>query len=299
LLEQGSIDYMIREAIAYGIDPVEVIRMATLNPAEWFGLRDRGAIAPGRAADLLVVDDLRDFRPRLVFARGRLVAQEGRLLPAVALATPSGDGVNSTMRVDWSAVNFRVPARGARLRAIGAIEGQLVTEECIVAAAVHDGLAVADPARDLLKIAVIERHQGRGAMGHGFIQGFGLRQGAIAGSVAHDHHNLMVIGADDRSMLTAARAVAEMGGGLVVAHDDQVVADLPLPIGGLMSDRPIREVADGYARVLAATSAQGSPLHDPFMAMSFMGLEVIPKLKLTDQGLVDVEKFSFVDLFVK
>ncbi|HXF61531.1 MAG TPA: adenine deaminase [Caldilineaceae bacterium] len=298
LLEQGSIDYMVREAIAYGIEPVEAIRMATLNPAEWFGLRDRGAVAPGRVADLVVVDDLHDFRPRLVFARGKLVAQEGSLLPTVALTTP-GDAMNSTVRVDWSAVNFRVPVRGDRLRAIGAVEGQIVTEERIVETAVHDGLAVADPARDLLKIAVIERHQARGAMGHGFIQGIGLRQGAIAGSVAHDHHNLMVIGADDRSMLTAARAVAEMGGGLVVAHHEQVIADLPLPIGGLMSDRPIREVAGGYARVLAAASAQGSPLHDPFMAMSFMGLEVIPKLKLTDQGLVDVEQFRFVDLFVK
>jgi adenine deaminase len=299
LLQQGSIDYMVREAIAYGIDPVEALRMATLNLAEWFGLHDRGGIAPGRIADLLVVDDLRDFRPRLVFAQGKLVAQDGHLLPDVALNSPPAESVQGTMRVNWQALNLRVRAQGAQLRAIGAIEGQLLTEEHIVPVCVEDGFAVADPARDLLKIAAIERHHGRGATGHGFIQGIGLRQGAIAGSVAHDHHNLMVIGADDDSMLTAARTVAEMGGGLVVALDDQVRAALPLPIAGLMSDRPIREVAEGYAQLIAAANALGSPLRDPFMVMSFMGLEVIPKLKLTDQGLVDVEKFAFVELFIK
>jgi adenine deaminase len=145
---------------------------------------------------------------------------------------------------------------------------------------------------------VIERHHARGTFGLGFIQGFGLKQGAIAGSVAHDHHNLVVIGADDISMMTAARAVAEMGGGLVVAGDDQISAKLPLPIGGLMSDQPIHEVAAAYGALRIAAGQQGSPLHDPFMAMSFMALEVIPHLKLTDKGLVDVTQFALVDLFV-
>jgi adenine deaminase len=147
-------------------------------------------------------------------------------------------------------------------------------------------------------MAVIERHQARGSYGLGFIQGIGLQRGAIAGSVAHDHHNLVVIGADDQSMMTAAHAVADMGGGLVVALDDQISAMLPLPIGGLMSDQPIAEVAFAYNALRAAASQQGSPLHDPFMAMSFMALEVIPQLKLTDKGLVDVSQFALVDLFV-
>jgi adenine deaminase len=147
-------------------------------------------------------------------------------------------------------------------------------------------------------MAVIERHHARGTMGLGFIQGIGLREGAIAGSVAHDHHNLVVIGADDRSMMRAVQAVADMDGGLVVTSGDQITARLPLPIGGLMSDWPIQEVAEGYRRLRAAAFRQGSPLHDPFLAMSFMALEVIPRLKLTDKGLVDVNSFALVDLFV-
>jgi adenine deaminase len=157
---------------------------------------------------------------------------------------------------------------------------------------------VADQARDVLKMAVIERHKASGAQGLGFIQGIGLRRGAMAGTVAHDHHNLVVIGADDASMLAAARAVVAMGGGLVVAEGDVVHASLPLPVAGLMSDRPIAEVRRGYDALIAAAQTLGSPLHDPFMAMSFMALEVIPKLKLTDQGLVDVAQFAIVPLFV-
>jgi adenine deaminase len=163
---------------------------------------------------------------------------------------------------------------------------------------VVDGLAVADPTNDVLKMAVIERHHARGTMGLGFIQGIGLKRGAMAGTVAHDHHNLVIIGADDESMRLAAQAVADLGGGLVVVDDGKVQAVLPLPVAGLMSDRPIAEVRAAYDALRTAAAALGSPLHDPFMAMSFMALEVIPKLKLTDQGLVDVEQFAPVELFV-
>lgn len=295
---QGTIDYMVREAIAFGVPPVEAIRMATLNTAEWFGLRERGAVAPGRLADLVVVDDLHDFRPRLVFGKGQLIAEDGKLLAELDVPAVAGDAVQSSVKVDWNSVHFDIRARGSQVRAIVAQDGQLVTGEQVVEARVQDGLALADPHRDLLKVAVIERHHSRGSMGLGFIQGFGLRRGALAGTVAHDHHNLIVIGADDEAMQRAAQAVAEMGGGLVVVDGTQVVASLALPVAGLMSDRPFAEVAAAYAHLLAAAKDLGSPLHDPFMAMSFMGLEVIPKLKLTDQGLVDVEKFDFVDLFV-
>jgi adenine deaminase len=161
-----------------------------------------------------------------------------------------------------------------------------------------NGEAVADPARDILKIAVIERHRATGNVGKGFIHGLGLRRGAIAGTVAHDHHNLVVIGADDASMMTAARTAAEIGGGLVAVNGDQVLAQLPLPVAGLMSDRPIEEVRAGMDRLLEAVRVLGSELHDPYMAMSFMALEVIPSLKITDIGLVDVDKFEPVDLFV-
>jgi adenine deaminase len=297
LLDQGSIDYMVREAIAFGLDPITAVRMATLNTAEWFGLHERGAIAPGRVADLLIIDDLRDFRPRQVYAGGRLVAEAGRMLvaPPEMVIPPT---VGGSVRIDWSKVDLRIPATGRRMRVIGAIEHQLLTTEEIVEPKVEAGEAVADIERDLLKMAVIERHRASGAVGLGFIRGMGLTRGAIAGTVAHDHHNLIVIGADDCSMLAAARAVAAMGGGLVVTDGEQVVAALALPVGGVMSDRPISEVRQAYDRLIQAARTQGSELHDPFMAMSFKALEVIPKLKLTDQGLVDVEQFAKVDLFL-
>ena len=165
-------------------------------------------------------------------------------------------------------------------------------------ATVVDGFAVSDIERDILKFAMVERHRASGHIGLGFIKGFGLQRGAIAGTVAHDHHNLAVIGVDDGSMQTAVRAITEMGGGLVLADRDQVLARLPLPVAGLLSELPIEDVRAQYDRLIAAARDLGNQMSDPFMVMSFMGLEVIPKLKLTDMGLVDVEQFKLVDLFV-
>ena len=276
--------------------------MATLNVAECYGLADRGAIAPGRRADLLVCDDLRDLRPRQVYAGGRLVAEDGRMparrSPRLRPTAPIRKRCGSSVNVAWDARRPAHPGPRQRHARHRALPDQLVTEERLLPARVVDGLAVADPTSDVLKMAVIERHHARGTMGLGFIQGIGLKRGAMAGTVAHDHHNLVVIGADDESMRSAAQAVADLGGGLAVVDDGTVQAVLPLPVAGLMSDRPIAEVRAAYDALRAAAAALGSPLHDPFMAMSFMALEVIPKLKLTDQGLVDVEQFAPVDLFV-
>lgn len=299
LLREGSIDEMVRRAIAFGIDPVDAIRMATLNTAEWFGLPHLGAIAPGRLANLIIFDDLQKPVPRSVYASGELIARQGEMLSDIELqqlaVAPNSLG---KCDVDWADFSLKVPADGSTLRVIGARPDQLVTDSLTVPARVAIDRVIADPANDVLKIAVIERHRASGKKGIGFIKGFGLQRGAIAGTIAHDHHNLIVIGADDASMLAAAREVCRLGGGLAAADHETILARLPLPVGGLMSDRPLAEVAERYDELIRAARELGSTLADPFMAMSFMALEVIPSLKLTDHGLVDVEKFEVVDLFL-
>jgi adenine deaminase len=299
LVEKGSIDHLVRMAIARGVAPVTAIRMATLNPAEHFRLYDRGVIAPGRRADFTVFSDLEAPRPELAYCRGVLAASDGRAVPGEPAAVDESmeKMVRDTVNVDWSGIDLRIPSSGSRIRVIGVIPDQLLTENILMEPRVENGCAVADPARDLLKIAVIERHRASGRVGKGFVRGIGLIRGAMAGTVAHDHHNLIVIGADDRSMMTAARAVADAGGGQAVADGETVLAMLPLPIAGLMSDQPMEIVLDQAAALTSVLKRLGSPLYDPFMVMSFLGLEVIPSLKLTDLGLVDVNLQKVVSLF--
>ncbi|HEV7516626.1 MAG TPA: adenine deaminase [Thermoanaerobaculia bacterium] len=309
LLTEGSIDHMIRQAIARGLDPVTAIRLGTLHAAQHYRLHDRGAVAPGRRADLIVFSDLGCPRAELVFRGGELVARDGRMVAERTPRTRTGDiggggggggggGFGNTVRFDPARLDFAIRARGRQVRAIGVVPDQLLTESLVIEARIADGLALADPGRDLLKIAVVERHQASGRTGLGFVHGVGLQRGAIAGTVAHDHHNLVVIGADDRSMRTAALALAEVGGGLAATDGDRVLALLPLPIAGLMSDRAIEEVQAGMRELLAAARDLGARLRDPFMAMSFLGLEVIPALKITDLGLIDVGRMAVVPLFV-
>jgi adenine deaminase len=295
LLGDGSIDHMVRTAVARGVEPVRALRLATLNPAEHYRLADRGAVAPGRRADLWSFPDLEAPRAEEVWIGGRRVAAGGE--PLFERRPHADPAVLDTVHLDTDALDFSIPAGTGGVRVIGVVPDQLITERLTAEPRVVDGRAVADPGRDLLKIAVVERHGGGGGTGLGFVRGFGLRRGAIAGTVAHDHHNLIVVGADDRSMATAARAVAGAGGGLAAADGERLLALLPLPIAGLMSDRPIAEVRASMEELLDAARALGSKLHDPFMAMSFLGLEVIPSLKLTDLGLVDVDRFQVVPLF--
>jgi adenine deaminase len=267
--------------------------MATLNTCEWFGLYDRGAIAPGRFADLMIFDDLKKPTAREVFVNGTSIRQAGPSGPG-----PIPEPMMGFFHVDPACVDLRIRAKSKRIRVIGSQPDQLVTESLVRDARIVDGLAEADPSSDILKIAVIERHRGSGNIGLGFIQGFGLKRGAIAGTVAHDHHNLIVIGADDRSMHTAIEWICRACGGLVVTDGEQVLENLRLPVAGLMSDQPIEQVRIEYDGLVHAARKLGGTLRDPFMAMSFMALEVIPKLKLADKGLVDVERFKLVDLFV-
>ncbi len=296
LLDEGGIDHMLRVLVESGIEPLEALRLATLNPAEYFGLRDRGAIAPGRRADVVVVSDLHSFAAEEVFVGGEPVARSGEALPWNLPAPPTPPP--PSMQVPWDRVDLSIPARGDRVRVIRVVPDQIVTDAILTPPRVVDGLVAADPVRDLMKIAVIERHTGSGRVGLGLVHGMGLTEGALASTVAHDHHNLIVVGADDRSMLSAARAVASGGGGLAVARGDAILSALPLPVGGLMSDRPMEAVRLGLEAVIEAARGLGSDLHDPFMALSFLGLEVIPTLKITDRGLVDVDAFQLVDLWV-
>ena len=297
LLDQGHIDYLVRRSIELGLDPVTAIRIGTLNTAEYFRLHDRGAIAPGRRADIAVLDDLRTVRASLVLRSGRLVARAGELLP---YERPQRSiFVRTSMNVDWDKVNFKVEAKGRKAHIIGVIPDQLYTEHLVEDLTIENGEAVQDAGLDLLKIAVIDRHTGSGNCAVGFVKGIGLRHGAIASSIAHDHHNIVVIGADDQSMMTATRSVVDMKGGMSAASGREVAARLPLPIAGLMSDQPLQIVRGQVNDLLRAASNMGSTLHDPFMAMSFLALAVIPELKITDMGLVDVVKFQTIPLFAE
>lgn len=302
LIEEGSIDHNVRLAIAAGLDPVTVLRMATLNAAEAFGLRDRGAIAPGRRADLVVTPSLEDFRAALVFAGGQLVARDGALVGTWSVPAVDERAVRGSVHVEVDTLDFRIPAPAGqahpRMRVIGLVPDQVVTEHLIMGATVVKGAAVADVHRDLVKLATVERHRGTGNVGLGFVHGMGLQRGAIAGSVGHDAHNITVAGVTDAEMRAAVQAVKALGGGLVAVLDGELLGSVPLPIGGLMSDRTVEDVRAQMDALLEAARALGSPLHDPFMQLGFLALEVIPKLKLTDQGLVDVEQFTFVPLWV-
>jgi adenine deaminase len=296
LLDHGGVDHLVRSAIRAGVDLVTAIRMATLNTAEWFRLYDRGGIRPGNRADLIVFDDPQEFKVRLVLRGGQIVARDGELLPFELPERPSY--VRSSMNVNWHTVNFTIPADGRRANVIGILPNQLITERRVLEIPSASGVAVPDPEQDIIKLAVIERHMASGRMSKGFVQGLGLRRGAIASTIAHDHHNLVIAGTDNISMTTAAAAVGDMGGGLAVADGIRVLARLPLPVGGLMSNRPITEVRQALDEAISAAHSLGSPLQDPFMTLSFLALEVIPHLKLTDQGLVDVDRFEFVPLWV-
>ncbi|HZW09559.1 MAG TPA: adenine deaminase [Phycisphaerales bacterium] len=300
LIEEGHIDHVVRRAIALGLDPIDAIVIATINAAEHYRRADLGAIAPGRIADLLLVDDLRDFRARAVLFEGEIVAEHGRYCgparrpggqtAAGRVALPRGFGAHS--------FKINVDPAPPRVRVIGMDPHQLVTESLALEPRSGDGELHADPSRDILKIAVVERHGGAGSIGLGFIRGFSLRRGALASTIGHDSHNLTVVGTNDDDMAAAARAVEQVGGGQAVADGGRILAVLPLPIAGLISPEPAGAVVARQRALLDAAHTLGCPLHDPFMPLSFMSLVVIPHLKLSDRGLVDVDRFDFVPLAV-
>jgi adenine deaminase len=287
IAEDGHINTMVRDAVAAGIPPEDALVLATLNPATWHGLRGFGAIAPGYQADLLLLPDLESFVPDTVLKRGRPLTEIER--PEVP------EWVKHTVRVRHVAArDFTIPWEGGPARVIGVIHDQIVTEPLVEEPLVEDEHVVAG--NGLAKIAVVERHLGTGRMAVGLVRGFGLRSGALASTFAHDAHNIVVVGMDDQDMARAVARLAEIGGGVVVVEDRGVRAELALPIAGLISEAPLGEVVAASRGCIEAAAKLGCTLPSPFQTMSFLALSVIPSLKITDRGLVDVDRFELVPL---
>jgi adenine deaminase len=295
LTTRGHIDSMVRRAIELGLDPVEAVRHASYNTAQYFRLYDRGAIAPSFIADLVVLDDLDTFKVESVYKDGKLVAQGGKLL--VDAPTFTFTGVTGTVHIgNIRELDLRLAGKPGLIEVIGIEPGQITTRHLREEAPVRDGEIVADPSRDLLKLVVIERHHASGNVGLGMVKGFGLRKGALASSVAHDAHNLVIAGVSDSDILQAARVLEEMGGGFACVVDREVRARVPLPYGGLVSPLPAAELVQQLHALDAAAAELGCTLEHPCMTLSFLSLSVIPSLKLTDQGLIDVETFRLLPL---
>ena len=291
IAEEGHIDHMIRTAIALGRDPLAVYRTATISAATAFGLRDCGLIAPGRRADIVLLDDLETCAIAEVYVGGRRV--EDSLFANRESVAPVG--LDSMKARKVAAEELRIPARDGETPVIGVVPGRIITERLSARLPVRDGASVPDLAVDIVKLAVIERHGRKGSIGLGFVNGFGMKRGAIASSVGHDSHNICVVGVDDADMAAAANRLGEIRGGFAVVENGRVTAELPLPVAGLMSLESFEDVRAGLVTLRAAAKALGVTLAEPFLQVAFLSLPVIPHLKLTDLGMVDVDRFAFVE----
>ena len=296
LIQKGEIDQLLREAVALGLDPVAAVQMATFNPSERFALRDRGAIAPGRRADLAAVSDLREFKVSLTLKDGKIVAREGRSYPL--FHTLFDPRVFQTFKMKpLNEASFRLSLAAEKAWVIGVLPDQILTRKLSLPVKKDPrGTVVSDPQADILKIAVIERHKASGNIGLGLVKGFGLKRGALATSVAHDSHNLVVVGASDEEMRKAAEEVEKMQGGFVIVDQGAVKASLPLPFAGLISVETAETVSSQMENLTQAAREMGIILDNPFLTLSFLTLPVIPELKLTDKGLVDVSEFRIISL---
>jgi adenine deaminase len=297
LLEEGHINSMIRQAIQWGLDPILAIQMATLNTAEYFRLDDLGAIAPGYRADIVTFDHLRRFRIRKVFKDGVWVAENGKML---VTPTPKGKGlkIEGSVRVGpFKKEPFLLRTDQPLAKVIQLIPDQIVTKKVMKKVVMKDGVAHPNLKEDIVKIVVVERHKATGNIGIGFVQGFGLKKGAIGSSVAHDSHNLVIVGTNDQDIWKTIEVIKTIKGGLAVTLNGRVLASLALPIAGLMSEASVVKVNDQLEMILRAARSLGCKIRDPFMTLSFLSLPVIPELKITDKGLVDVNQFKIVPLF--
>ncbi|EKE03569.1 MAG: hypothetical protein ACD_20C00183G0007 [uncultured bacterium] len=291
------INEMVRRAVEFGLSPITAIQMATINTAEYFKIPYLGAIAPGYRADILVFENLSDFKPKMVFKNGELVAKDGKI--SVDLTESHTPAIRGSVNVKWIELDdFKIKAESSRAKVINIIPKQLITKCSIEDITVEDEFAKASPENDILKIAVIERHSASGNMGLGFVRGFGLKSGAIASTVAHDSHNMVVIGTNDADMYFAAVELVKSQGGKIVVENGKTLEHLPLPIAGLISNQNIETVIEKLDNLAKCSKDLGCQLDDPFMSMAFLSLPVIPELKITDKGLIDVNKFEITSVFV-
>lgn len=293
LLRDGDIDAVVRKAIGLGMEPIRAIQLATINPARYFHLDRFGAIAPGYFANLIIMDDLVKFNSEVVFYNGRMVAKDGQSISIEE--TSYGDELRHTVNIgpfDRERLNMSVP--GDTFPVIEIVPGQIVTKERRKRLHKKEGLVVADIRDDILKLVVVERHNASGNIGLGLVKGFGLKRGAMASSVAHDSHNIVAVGANDSDIVAAVRRIVELQGGLTIVAEGEVLAELPLPIGGLLSDQPLETVVREHEHLESVAASLGCELASPFATLSFVALPVIPELRLTDLGLVDVRSFKLV-----
>lgn len=298
ILNEGHIDYMIRYAIKKGIDPITAVRAATINTARHYNLRSMGAIAPGYKADFVIVDNLEEFRISMVFKDSKLIAENGKLVIDINREQFPLEEVNTFKCPHIEEKDLEVLNKGENIRVIRVYGDDVLTKELRMEPKTKDGRIVSDVNRDILKVASICRYCEEKSMAIGFINGTGLKQGAVATSVGHDAHNMSVIGTNDADMVVAANRVIDMGGGLVIANSGKVLAELPLPIAGLMSNLSSKEVAERLGHLKTVLKELGCEVPDLFMTLSFVQLSVIPELRITNQGLVDVINNNFVSLFI-
>jgi adenine deaminase len=296
LLKHGHLNDTLKKAVRLGLDPSIAIQLVTINPAEYFGLKRLGAIAPGFYADLVVLENLKNFTVRMVFKRGQLITnlctktpRTSRLINIDSVKLP---------KLEKSDFEIRLSQDPAKIKVIEVVPHQIITRKIVLPALIRHGRAYADTKRDISKLAVIDRHTGKKHIGLGFVKGFGLKKGAIASTVAHDSHNLIIIGTNDKDMLFAAQAIRSMKGGQAVILNNRLIASLPLPIAGIMSDCKAREIVEKTRKLNRATQRLGCTIKEPFMTMSFLALPLIPELRLTDKGLVDVLKFQTVPVYI-
>lgn len=291
------INMMVRRAVEQGINPIKAIQMASINTAEYFGLKNLGAIAPGYKADLLLLNNLKEFKPITVIKNGEIVAENGKL--TINIDEKHLSSLRGTVNIRWlEKEDLKIKAKGNKVKAIEVTDGQLVTK-CIEANInIEDGYAVSNTEEDILKILVIERHKASGNIGKGFVKGFGLKSGAIASTIAHDSHNMIVIGTNDDDMFKAIKELVKSQGGKVIVKNGEVVAKLELPIAGIMSEETAETVIKKGENLKNGEKIVGCTLQEPFMTMSFLSLSVIPELKLTDKGLMNVMNNEFTELFI-